>query len=250
MKTFFILTKYTMASPERPFSMRQAREAEALGYFDKRKPSYLPYYITRHRHLARRRLHHARSKEHALKHIDIRKGWLALFWIVVFLVVMTILCYLLMDILSVYVSHPIATQILTENEPLLFPDVTICPVSPVSYGSNSSLEKLNEIKDYVTQKLKYAGLPTNDKNIEAALLIQLYFISLFPVSNTKLSLYTNFHRLDNLVNCSIFLSNFMSHSAFCTYTRARNSPNDCKGFLNPRHSFYEKSLRKQRKYPQ
>nr|CUU99024.1 hypothetical transcript [Hymenolepis microstoma] len=74
---------------------------------------------------------------------------------------------------GVYISHPISTQILTENEPILFPDVTICPVSPVSYGSDSTLEKLNEIKYYVTQKLKYAGLPPNDVNVEAALLIQL-----------------------------------------------------------------------------
>ncbi|VUZ57347.1 unnamed protein product, partial [Hymenolepis diminuta] len=57
--------------------------------------------------------------------------------------------------------------------PLLFPDVTICPVSPISHGSNDTLEKLNNLKDYVTQKLKYAGLPANDINVEAALLIQL-----------------------------------------------------------------------------
>lgn len=154
-------------------STRILGEAAAMEYFDVRKPSYLPYYIARHKYLAKRRLRHARSKEHALKHFDIRTGWLALFWIAVFIVVMTLMCNLLKDIIIDYISHPIATQILTENEPLKFPDVTICPVSPITYKSNTTLEKINELKKHVQLKLKYAGLPSDDKNVEAAMLIQL-----------------------------------------------------------------------------
>ncbi|VDD82168.1 unnamed protein product [Mesocestoides corti] len=152
-----------------------AGEATAMEYFEKRTPSYLPYYITRHKRLARRRFLHARSKEHALKHINIRTGWLAIFWIIVFLVVMFILYMLLRDLLVTYFSNPIATQILTEHSNLPFPDVTICPVSPFSKRSLSQKEvdELDDLQKQVKQKLNYAGLHASDANVQAAMLIQL-----------------------------------------------------------------------------
>lgn len=150
-------------------------EAAAMEYFERRKPSYLPYYIARHGRLARRRLLHARSKEHALKHIDIRIGWLALFWLLVFIIVMAILIALLKDLILTHISNPVATQILSENEILVFPDVTICPVAPFSNFSmpQEDLAGLETLKSRVVQKLKYAGLHPTDLNVQAAMLIQL-----------------------------------------------------------------------------
>lgn len=188
--------------------MRLAGEAAAMEYFDKRKPSYLPYYIMRHRRLARRRLLHARSKEHALKHVDIRIGCLALFWIIVFILVMTILIILLRDIIIAYISHPISTQILSENKVLPYPDVTICPVSPLSNDSSDQgyVEKLEELKRQAKQKLIYAGLHPNQPNVEAAMLIQLamdrrkhylkirILLSFYPISSndrTRILLLVN-----------------------------------------------------------
>ena len=152
-----------------------AGETAAMEYFERRKPSYLPFYIARHGRLARRRLLFARSKEHALKHIDIRIGCLALFWICVFIIVMIILISLLRDLILTHISNPIATQIFTENEKLIFPDVTICPVAPFSNSSlpSSDVDKLNKLKNSVVQKLRYAGLHPNYINTQAAMLIQL-----------------------------------------------------------------------------
>lgn len=150
-------------------------ETAAMEYFEKKTPSVLPYHITRHRRVAKLRFMHARSKEHALKHLDIRTGWLALFWLIVFGVVMTCLVLLLRDLFLTYFSNPIATQILTEHTQLLFPDVTICPVSPFSKSSMTPEEllEMDDLKQQVISKLVYAGLHLTDANIQAAMLIQL-----------------------------------------------------------------------------
>ncbi len=150
-------------------------EVAAMEYFERKVPSTLPYYIVQHRRLAKIRFHHARSKEHALKHVDMRTGWLALFWILVYLAVMVILLLLLKDLIWTYFSRPVATQIFTDSAPLPFPDVTVCPISPISNLTMTDDERteMDDLKARVKQTLEYAGLPTTADNVHSAMLIQI-----------------------------------------------------------------------------
>ncbi|VDN13106.1 unnamed protein product, partial [Dibothriocephalus latus] len=119
------------------------------------RTSMLPYYIREHKRLAARRFCHARSKENGLKHLDIRTGWLALFWLATFFGVMGLLVMLLVDIVTSFLANPVATQIKAEDGDLEFPDVTVCPKSPFTSGSSAAeLKSLQALRESIKKKLK------------------------------------------------------------------------------------------------
>ncbi|KER21185.1 hypothetical protein T265_10438 [Opisthorchis viverrini] len=146
--------------------------------------SVLPYYIARHRKMADSCFTHARGKEHGLKHIDIRKGILALFWIVVFFVVMCILFTMISDLIIAYVAMPVATQIKAEQQSLRFPDVTICTKVPFYVGadedkltnksdSDSLDEMLLEMRRAIVNKMRDSAVKITEDGVTGALLIQM-----------------------------------------------------------------------------
>ncbi|VDP91966.1 unnamed protein product [Echinostoma caproni] len=141
--------------------------------------SRLPYYIARHRKMADSCFEHARSKEHGLKHLDLRKGFLALFWIGVFLLVMSVLISMITGLVQSYLAMPVATQIKAEQDVFEFPDVSICAKSPfymdrTQFGQNSSAENiLNRIQSTVLNKLRDASVKVTTAAIQSALLIQM-----------------------------------------------------------------------------
>ncbi|OON17456.1 hypothetical protein X801_06705 [Opisthorchis viverrini] len=127
---------------------------------------------------------HARGKEHGLKHIDIRKGILALFWIVVFFVVMCILFTMISDLIIAYVAMPVATQIKAEQQSLRFPDVTICTKVPFYVGadedkltnksdSDSLDEMLLEMRRAIVNKMRDSAVKITEDGVTGALLIQM-----------------------------------------------------------------------------
>ncbi|KAL7054592.1 hypothetical protein AAHC03_025931 [Spirometra sp. Aus1] len=138
------------------------------------RTSMLPYLIQEHKRLAARRFCHARSKENGLKHLDIRTGWLAIFWLLTFFFVMWLLLMLLVDIVTSYLANPVATQIKAEDGELEFPDVTVCPKSPFGSGiSKTELKALEALRERVKKKLQDAALESTKGNVQAAMLIQL-----------------------------------------------------------------------------
>ncbi|VDL89514.1 unnamed protein product [Schistocephalus solidus] len=138
------------------------------------RTSMLPYLILEHKRLAARRFRHARSKENGLKHLDIRTGWLAIFWLMTFFGVMWLLLMLLVDIVTSYMAMPVATQIKAEDGDLEFPDVTVCPKSPFASGiSPTELKALQALRESVRKKLQDAALESTTGNVQAAMLIQL-----------------------------------------------------------------------------
>ncbi|KAF6772132.1 hypothetical protein AHF37_09458 [Paragonimus kellicotti] len=143
------------------------------------KTSILPYHIARHRKMANSCFVHARSKEHGLKHIDLRKGVLAIFWIIVFLLVMSILFTMITDLTQGYIAMPVATQIKAEQEEMQFPDISICTKVPFyteidPYKNNKSMDRLlREIRESVVKKLKDASVKITEAGVQGALLIQM-----------------------------------------------------------------------------
>ncbi|KAA3679048.1 uncharacterized protein DEA37_0006484 [Paragonimus westermani] len=143
------------------------------------KTSILPYHIARHRKMANSCFVHARSKEHGLKHIDLRKGVLAIFWIVVFLLVMSILFAMITDLTQGYIAMPVATQIKAEQEEMQFPDISICTKVPFyteidPHKNNKSMDRLlHEIRESVVKKLKDASVKITEAGVQGALLIQM-----------------------------------------------------------------------------
>ncbi|TGZ71182.1 hypothetical protein CRM22_002781 [Opisthorchis felineus] len=146
--------------------------------------SVLPYYIARHRKMADSCFTHARGKEHGLKHIDIRKGILALFWIVIFFIVMCILFTMISDLIIAYVAMPVATQIKAEQQSLRFPDVTICTKVPFYVGadedkltnksdSDSLDEILLEMRKSIVNKMRDSAVKITEDGVTGALLIQM-----------------------------------------------------------------------------
>ncbi|KAF7259330.1 hypothetical protein EG68_03350 [Paragonimus skrjabini miyazakii] len=143
------------------------------------KTSILPYHIARHRKMANSCFVHARSKEHGLKHIDLRKGVLAIFWIIVFLFVMSILFTMITDLTQGYIAMPVATQIKAEQEEMQFPDISICTKVPFYTEidpdkNNKSMDRLlRQIRESVVKKLKDASIKITEAGVQGALLIQM-----------------------------------------------------------------------------
>ncbi|CAL8090116.1 unnamed protein product [Calicophoron daubneyi] len=137
----------------------------------------LPYYIARHRKMAVSCFTHARSKEHGLKHIDIRKGILALFWIAVFIVVFAIMISMIEQLTNAYKENPVATQIKAEQDILEFPDISVCAKVPFYVEKNNSADRLGQllysIEKNIRAKLKDASVRITDASVQSALLIQM-----------------------------------------------------------------------------
>ncbi|THD22827.1 FMRFamide-activated amiloride-sensitive sodium channel [Fasciola hepatica] len=143
------------------------------------KFSTLPYYIARHRKMADVCFEHARSKEHGLKHLDIRKGGLALFWIGVFLIVTGISTSMITDLVRAYLAVPVATQIKAEHDAFEFPDISICAKSPFYTDVSNTTRNLSignllhQIQSSVTKKMADASVKVTTAGIQSALLIQM-----------------------------------------------------------------------------
>ncbi|CAH8662735.1 unnamed protein product [Heterobilharzia americana] len=144
-----------------------------------REVSNLPYYIAYHRKLADRLFLHARGKENGLKHVDIRKGFLAIFWIIVFIIIMVINIMMASNLFEQYDSARVATQIKAEQDVMIFPDVTICAKVPFYVddakvnNENTTDYDLKTIENLISKKLGDSSLKQTKSNIEAALLIQM-----------------------------------------------------------------------------
>nr|CAH8872230.1 unnamed protein product [Trichobilharzia regenti] len=143
------------------------------------KVSNLPYYIAYHRKRADRLFLHARGKENGLKHVDIRKGFLAIFWIIVFIVTMIVFIMMATNLFEQYDSGRVATQIKAEQDVMIFPDVTICAKVPFyvddenAKNENTTDYILKKSEELIRKKLRDSSLRQTKSNIEAALLIEM-----------------------------------------------------------------------------
>ncbi|VEL33384.1 unnamed protein product [Protopolystoma xenopodis] len=146
--------------------------------------SELPYFIAYRRQQAEKLFFHARSKEHGLKHVDIRTGILAIFWLIVVALVFMLLIKLLSNVIIGYVSSPVATQIKAEHTSIIFPDVTICAKSPFNIqrkeaadsadaGETFDADYFTDLHSNVKRSLVDASLKLTNGSIQAAMLIQM-----------------------------------------------------------------------------